>query len=212
VSDYNAVESRFSTDDGGTALSLVGWQAATGQDQHSILLADAAALSALFVNRAGGDYHLVVGSAAIDRGTAVGAPATDFEGQPRPSGAGYDIGADEFSPPPPPVGSPPANNPPTISALPAMTVPYNGTSAPLAFRVGDAETPAPALTVTVSSSNPTLFPTSGLLLGGSGADRTITLVPARKKFGTAVITLTVTDADGVSTTTSFVVTVAKPQK
>ena len=204
VSDYNAVEDRFSADDGNTALSLAGWQAATGQDAHSVRLADRTALDALFVNRAAGDYHLAAGSAAIDRGTAAGAPAVDFEGQARPSGAGYDIGADEFFVP--------ANTPPTISAVGPVTVFMNGKSAPIAFRVGDAETPAAALVVTVSSSNPALFPPSGLVLGGSGADRTITLVPARRKFGTAVITLTVTDALGVSTSTSFVVTVLRSGK
>ena len=44
------------------------------------------------------DFHLGVGSPAIDTGTCAGAPATDFEGDPRPTGAGCDIGADEFVP------------------------------------------------------------------------------------------------------------------
>jgi hypothetical protein len=94
----------------------------------------------------------------------------------------------------------------------AVTMSMNGTSGPIAFRVGDAETPAGALVVTVTSSNPTLFPRSGLILGGTGADRTLTLVPARKKSGTAVITLTVTDADGLTATTSFVVTVTRSKR
>jgi hypothetical protein len=49
----------------------------------------------LFVNSAAGDYHLGAGSPAIDRGTSDGAPALDFEGNARPKGRGYDIGADE---------------------------------------------------------------------------------------------------------------------
>jgi hypothetical protein len=48
-----------------------------------------------FVNFAGGDYRLGPRSPAIDAGTSVGAPTVDFEGQARPQGAGYDIGADE---------------------------------------------------------------------------------------------------------------------
>jgi hypothetical protein len=42
------------------------------------------------------DVHLTAGSPAIDAGTCTGAPAIDFEGDPRPSGGGCDIGADEF--------------------------------------------------------------------------------------------------------------------
>jgi len=48
-----------------------------------------------FVDRATGDYHLKGHSPAIDAGTDDGAPATDFEGDPRPVG-GVDMGADEF--------------------------------------------------------------------------------------------------------------------
>ncbi len=47
----------------------------------------------VFVNPAAGDFHLSGGSPArdlVDTG-----PATDFEGEPRPRGARFDIGADE---------------------------------------------------------------------------------------------------------------------
>jgi hypothetical protein len=42
-----------------------------------------------------GDYHLKAGSAAIDSGTASGAPATDIEGTARACGDGIDCGAYE---------------------------------------------------------------------------------------------------------------------
>jgi hypothetical protein len=42
------------------------------------------------------DYHLSAGSLCIDAGTSSGAPNTDLEGNPRPQGAGYDMGAYEF--------------------------------------------------------------------------------------------------------------------
>jgi len=42
-----------------------------------------------------GDYHLKAQSPAIDRGTSQGAPSEDLEGNPRPQGAGVDIGAYE---------------------------------------------------------------------------------------------------------------------
>jgi hypothetical protein len=44
------------------------------------------------------DVHLTPASPAVDAGTCTGAPATDFEGDPRPTGAGCDIGADELAP------------------------------------------------------------------------------------------------------------------
>jgi len=49
-----------------------------------------------FVNPAGGDFHLREDSPAIDSGSSIDAPSDDFDGNPRPQGAGYDIGAFEF--------------------------------------------------------------------------------------------------------------------
>ena len=48
-----------------------------------------------FVNPDGGNYHLGPGSAAIDAGVDAGV-LTDIDGDPRPIGPGFDIGADEF--------------------------------------------------------------------------------------------------------------------
>ncbi len=52
----------------------------------------------LFASPAGANFRLRPGSPAIDKGAAGGAPGTDFDGQARPYGAGYDIGADEYVP------------------------------------------------------------------------------------------------------------------
>jgi hypothetical protein len=49
----------------------------------------------LFVNAAGGDDHLTSGSPALNAGVDDGL-TTDFDGDPRPIGAGFDIGFDEF--------------------------------------------------------------------------------------------------------------------
>ncbi len=57
----------------------------------------------LFVNTAGGDYHLTTGSPAIDTGSDLDAPSIDFDGSPRPvdgdgdTTAVTDIGAFEFN-------------------------------------------------------------------------------------------------------------------
>ena len=49
-----------------------------------------------FANPAAGDYHLRAGSAALDHALDVGV-ATDVDDQPRPFGAGFDLGYDEFA-------------------------------------------------------------------------------------------------------------------
>ena len=49
----------------------------------------------LFTNPAGDDLHLQAGSPCIDASADAGV-TSDIDGNPRPFGAGYDIGADEF--------------------------------------------------------------------------------------------------------------------
>jgi endonuclease/exonuclease/phosphatase family metal-dependent hydrolase len=62
------------------------------------------------------------------------------------------------------------------------------------------------LTVTASSSNPTLVPNANIVVSGSGVSRTVTVTPAANQTGTA--TITVAGGDGVSTASdTFVVTV-----
>ena len=97
-SDYNVVMDRF-TPDGNTNYTLSQWQSATGQDRHSLETTAAQ----LFVNPSGTppDYHLRSNSPAIDIGGALASPNQpplyDLDGNSRPQGAGYDIGAYEFA-------------------------------------------------------------------------------------------------------------------
>ncbi len=51
-----------------------------------------------FVNPANADFHLKSTSPAIGMGSSDSAPVTDFDGNSRPTGAGYDIGAFEYIP------------------------------------------------------------------------------------------------------------------
>jgi uncharacterized repeat protein (TIGR01451 family) len=51
-----------------------------------------------FVNPDEGNYHIGPGSAAIDNGVDAGV-LEDIDGNPRPMGDGYDVGADEFRDP-----------------------------------------------------------------------------------------------------------------
>ncbi len=51
----------------------------------------------MFINAAGNDYHLLPISPAIDAGATLSFISTDLDGNSRPQGAGYDIGAYEFT-------------------------------------------------------------------------------------------------------------------
>jgi hypothetical protein len=51
-----------------------------------------------FVNAAGGDFHLMTGSPAIDAADPAATLSTDYDGTARPQGAGRDLGAFEYKP------------------------------------------------------------------------------------------------------------------
>jgi hypothetical protein len=98
------------------------------------------------------------------------------------------------------------NTVPSISSIANQTITAGTSTGPLSFTVGDLETSAGSLMVTGSSSNPTLVPSSGIIFGGSGSSRTITVTPAGGQTGTATITVTVSDGS-LTKSTSFGLTV-----
>ena len=98
------------------------------------------------------------------------------------------------------------NTPATISSIANQTILQNGSTGPINFTVGDAETPAVNLQLSGVSSNPTLVPNGNIVFGGSGTDRTVTVTPALGQSGSATITVTVNDGPH-DTSTNFVVTV-----
>ncbi|MFN8709342.1 MAG: DUF2341 domain-containing protein, partial [Planctomyces sp.] len=98
------------------------------------------------------------------------------------------------------------NTAPTISAIASQTIDEDTSTGDLAFTIGDVETPASSLTVTATTSNSTLVPTSGIVVSGTGASRTVRVTPAANQNGSSTITLTVSDATTTSST-QFVLTV-----
>ncbi|MCC2633016.1 MAG: putative outer membrane protein pmp20 precursor, partial [Ramlibacter sp.] len=153
-----------------------------------------AGLAALADNGGFAPTHaLLAGSVAVDAG-APDAPATDQRGEARDGMA--DIGSFEFQ-----------DTSPTISVIPDQVTLEDTPTVSIAFVVGDAETAAADLVVTVSSGDTALLAPGGMLLGGSGANRTLTLTPvANAKGGPVTVTVMVSDGSR-STSTTFTLTV-----
>lgn len=71
------------------------WTTYSGQDSHSLV---AASDVNLFADPANINLHLIASSPAVDHARSDLAPPVDFDGFPRPSGSGFDIGAFELQP------------------------------------------------------------------------------------------------------------------
>ncbi len=95
---------------------------------------------------------------------------------------------------------------PSISGIADQTTPTNTPTAAIPFTVNDAETPN-NLTVTGTSSNPTLIQNSDIAVSGTGTSRTVTITPEPDQAGLATITLTVSDPGGLTASTTFNITV-----
>jgi len=100
----------------------------------------------------------------------------------------------------------PVNDPPTLSNLPNQTIDQGTTTGVLPFIVADVDTPVVSLTLAGVSSNPTLVPNASIVFGGSGAIRTVTVTPVANQFGSATITITVSDGAAAGSA-SFLLTV-----
>lgn len=99
------------------------------------------------------------------------------------------------------------DSPPVIAQIARQTVLEDSLLAPLPFTVGDDSTSAEDLVVSAATSHPALLPEAGLLLGGSGADRTIQPTLAPNANGTATVTLRVTEGPDRFSENSFEVVV-----
>jgi VCBS repeat-containing protein len=97
------------------------------------------------------------------------------------------------------------NDLPTIDWIPLQTIEVSGSTGPLSFQVGDVETNAGALTVTATSSSHGIVLDSGVVVDGTGADRTVTVTPLLGLTGQTEIKLTVTDGNGDTMDTTFLV-------
>ncbi|HPN69775.1 MAG TPA: right-handed parallel beta-helix repeat-containing protein [Saprospiraceae bacterium] len=99
ASNYNIVQNKLSTNGGSSVITFAAWQT-LGFDANSYSVTNAQ-IPALFAGYAANDFHLTSSSLAKDNGTSAVSylVANDLDGNVRPMGAAYDIGAYEYSPP-----------------------------------------------------------------------------------------------------------------
>ena len=96
---------------------------------------------------------------------------------------------------------------PTISDILNQSTTVNTPTPAIPFTIGDAQTPAGSLTLGKGTSNPALVSTNGIVFGGSGANRTVTVTPVTGQTGAATITVSVSDGTN-SASDTFALTVA----
>jgi probable HAF family extracellular repeat protein len=87
------------------------------------------------------------------------------------------------------------NDLPTISSIANIVIEENTTSGPIPFILDDADHDEELLQIIVTSDSPSLIPSdaSSIVVSGTGANRTIEIIPTPNEVGTAQVTLTVSD-------------------
>ena len=100
----------------------------------------------------------------------------------------------------------PRNQHPTLSDLPNRTTGEDTPLTGVVFGVSDPETLPQYLTVTATSSDPTLVPPQNLTVSGVGSERALDIYPALNRYGSARIYLTVNDGH-LASSKSFLLTV-----
>jgi len=84
------------------------------------------------------------------------------------------------------------NDAPQLGPIESMTVARSGKSKKVKLQISDPDV-GDTLTLTATSSKEKLIPLSGIILEGSGANRTLTIKPTKNKTGKAKVTLILSD-------------------
>lgn len=104
----------------------------------------------------------------------------------------------------------PVNQPPELSDITDQIIGANKADQPVGFSVSD-EQPG-TVTVTVTSEDQTLLPDAQQSVDGNGAQRNALLTPRVDELGNSMITITATDAAGLSSSVSFRIDVMPEEK
>ncbi|XOZ34536.1 M12 family metallopeptidase [Halomonadaceae bacterium KBTZ08] len=105
----------------------------------------------------------------------------------------------------------PGNRGPELSLRHQEAVIFNTQSYELTVRLADDQTPDSDLNVSARSSNTTVLPNRNIEVNAStqSDERILAMTPNRQATGTAEVTITVTDGEGLSTSKTFTLTVKK---
>jgi len=98
------------------------------------------------------------------------------------------------------------NTPLTIGPVANQTINEDATTEDLSLAVANAGSDGSSILLRGSSSNPDLLPTTNIVFGGSGTNRTLRLIPAANKSGTATVNVTVSNGSATRST-AFTLTV-----
>jgi hypothetical protein len=99
------------------------------------------------------------------------------------------------------------NDPPQMGTISDQTTLEDIATSVISFTVADNETAACSMNLIMRSSDPTLVPDEYLLSMCSGNTYSIVATPAMNQYGTADISVTITDGSGLVANTSFTLTV-----
>ncbi|MBF0451875.1 MAG: tandem-95 repeat protein, partial [Candidatus Magnetomorum sp.] len=99
------------------------------------------------------------------------------------------------------------NDAPVLSAINNLNVSEDQTISPINVQISDAETLPDNMTVSGHSFNQMLIPDHYIVISGTGNTKTIQLDLLTDQSGTAVVAITLTDAEGLSDSTQFTVVV-----
>ena len=104
-----------------------------------------------------------------------------------------------------------ANVAPSLSPIAAQTIPQDTPTSALTFTVSDDGSPD-TVTITASTSDSSIIATDGVVFGGSGASRTVTITPLEDATGQVNVTLSAKDAQGLAFNRVIAVNVTAVQR
>jgi hypothetical protein len=106
-----------------------------------------------------------------------------------------------------PVAPPAANRAPQIANLGDLVGNQDTPIGPVSFSISDAESSPNDIIVVARSSNIDLLPADGVVVSGTGGARQLVVRPAEEMSGSASVTVTARDPQGLTTDQTIAVVV-----